>query len=228
MQKTDLLRTIGRDPLGSKEEGAGVAGADLLDDVGGDRGGDESEAGLAKTEARARGRDSDVGDGDEAHAAAEGGPLHAGDERSGQGGGGTQHGGKGEGVPAVLLLGVGGSAAHPVEIGAGAEGAAPGGEDDDADVGVASQIVESGLERSDEVIVKGVVALGALEGKRHDGAVVSDRQRWGWLVGHDHMRKTPKEVSGMGAFKAVLTPRARAVRVSSGSRMPSSQRRAVL
>ena len=102
------------------------------------------------------------------------------------------------------------------------------GEDDDADVRVISQLVESGLERSDEVIVKGVVEFRALQGKRNDGTVTGDRQRWGLLVCHGHMRKTPKDVSGMGAFKAALMPRASVVRVSSGSRIPSSQRRAVL
>ena len=42
-----------------------------------------------------------------------------------------------------------------------------------------------------------------------------------------YMRKTPNRVSGMGAFKAADKPRAKTRRVSRGSIMPSSQRRAV-
>ena len=43
----------------------------------------------------------------------------------------------------------------------------------------------------------------------------------------DHMRKTPKVVSGIGAFSAAEMPSASTRRVSSGSMIPSSQRRAV-
>ncbi len=42
-----------------------------------------------------------------------------------------------------------------------------------------------------------------------------------------HIRKTPKVVSGIGALRLAAIPRARARRVSSGSRIPSSHSRAV-
>jgi DNA-directed RNA polymerase specialized sigma24 family protein len=42
-----------------------------------------------------------------------------------------------------------------------------------------------------------------------------------------YMRKTPKVVSGIGAFRLAEIPSASTRRVSSGSRMPSSQSRAV-
>jgi hypothetical protein len=42
-----------------------------------------------------------------------------------------------------------------------------------------------------------------------------------------HIRKTPNSVSGIGAFSAAERPSARTRRVSSGSMIPSSQRRAV-
>src|SRR5207244_3755676 len=42
-----------------------------------------------------------------------------------------------------------------------------------------------------------------------------------------HIRKTPKVVSGMGAFRAEERPSARTRRVSSGSMMPSSHNLAV-
>jgi hypothetical protein len=41
------------------------------------------------------------------------------------------------------------------------------------------------------------------------------------------MRKTPKTVSGIGALSAAEMPSASTLRVSSGSMIPSSQRRAV-
>jgi sarcosine oxidase subunit beta len=43
----------------------------------------------------------------------------------------------------------------------------------------------------------------------------------------DYILKTPNVVSGTGALRAAARPRARTRRVSSGSMMPSSQRRAV-
>src|SRR5947208_2368018 len=43
-----------------------------------------------------------------------------------------------------------------------------------------------------------------------------------------HILKTPKGVSGNGAFSDAAIPRARTVRVSRGSMIPSSHRRAVL
>src|SRR5215210_6572415 len=42
-----------------------------------------------------------------------------------------------------------------------------------------------------------------------------------------HIRKMPKVVSGIGAFRAAEMPNARTRRVSSGSMTPSSHRRAV-
>ncbi len=42
-----------------------------------------------------------------------------------------------------------------------------------------------------------------------------------------HIRKTPKRVSPIGAWRATSIPIARTRRVSSGSMIPSSQRRAV-
>ncbi len=45
--------------------------------------------------------------------------------------------------------------------------------------------------------------------------------------GRGYIRKTPKRVSGMGAFSAALMPIASTRRVSSGSITPSSQSRAV-
>ena len=42
-----------------------------------------------------------------------------------------------------------------------------------------------------------------------------------------HIRSTPNRVSGTGAFKAADSDRPRTIRVSSGSMIPSSQRRAV-
>src|SRR4051794_11667307 len=44
---------------------------------------------------------------------------------------------------------------------------------------------------------------------------------------HRYIRKTPKVVSGMGAFNAAEIPSASTRRVSSGSMMPSSHSRAV-
>jgi hypothetical protein len=48
------------------------------------------------------------------------------------------------------------------------------------------------------------------------------------LRGHAYIRNTPNAVSGIGAFSAALSPSARYIRVSMGSMMPSSHRRAVL
>src|SRR5690242_1839111 len=44
---------------------------------------------------------------------------------------------------------------------------------------------------------------------------------------HAYILNTPKVVSGIGAFRAAARPRASTRRVSSGSMIPSSQRRAV-
>ena len=44
---------------------------------------------------------------------------------------------------------------------------------------------------------------------------------------HAHIRKTPKRVAGMGAPSAAASASPSASRVSRGSRMPSSHRRAV-
>jgi hypothetical protein len=44
---------------------------------------------------------------------------------------------------------------------------------------------------------------------------------------HRYIRKTPKVVSGIGAFSAAEMPSARTRRVSSGSMIPSSHSRAV-
>ena len=125
----------------------------------------------------------------------------------------------------VLLFAELGRAAHPVQVGAGAEGTALARQHRDARRAVGADRLEGLVQRGDDLLVEGVVHLGPPECDGGDSFVTGELDVLG---SHGYMRKTPKLVSGIGAFREALMPSARTVRVSSGSMMPSSHRRAVL
>ena len=109
--------------------------------------------------------------------------------------------------------------AHPFDVGPRTEGVARARQDEDARAverqgghEVAELDHHPGLER--------VSSLGPVEGQRGDRAVACEADR-------AHIRNTPKVVSGTGACAAAARPSARTRRVSAGSMMPSSHRRAV-
>src|ERR1700730_5315853 len=112
---------------------------------------------------------------------------------------------------------------------------------------VSNQFVKGGLQVLDKLTIKGIVHLCpahsdsrnfALEGAFHADVCIRHRKvlpvfsyTMDWQIvarNNYHILNTPKGVSGIGAFSDAAMPRASTVRVSRGSIMPSSHRRAVL
>src|SRR5437016_4983465 len=83
LANADLERAPGVEPQTGHEERGGVCGADLAYDVRGDHRRKDPQTSLGKGEGRLGRGDRDIGDGDEAGPAADGGALHAGQKRHG-------------------------------------------------------------------------------------------------------------------------------------------------
>ncbi len=167
--------------------------------------------------------DDDVADGGQADAAAERRAVDPPDDGNRQRVEPLEHQGEILRVREVLDLAVGDRLGHPGDVGAGAECLARAGEHHHPHVGILGRAGCAGRDRVDDLLVERIAHLGPVQhdaqGRRRRGVI---RIR---LIGY--IRKMPNRGSGTGALKAADSPRASACRVSAGSRMPSSHRRAV-
>ena len=173
---------------------------------------------LGHREQRLRHRNRDVGAGDEADGAGKGRAVHARQRRLGAGVDHLHERAEPFGVGAVFCLRIGRHAAHPVEIGAGAEGRAIGPQEDGAHLRIAPGVAVGGREVRDQRIVEGVVQLGTVQGEDRDALLMGDEEA--------HIRNTPKRVSLAGALREADKASASTIRVSTGSITPSSHSRA--
>ena len=143
-------------------------------------------------------------------------------------------------VAQVVLAAVVAHALHPGEVGAGAEdgaGARDHGDAGLAGVGGAGDVVRPGAQRGDQPLVEGVADGGAVQRRPPHRPPALDEQdvrigargvSWAGTSGSSrHIRNTPKRVGASGAFSAAAMARPSVSRVDAGSRMPSSQSRAV-
>ena len=202
-----------------------------------------------KPNTRVLGRDDDVADGGEAGAAAEGRAVHASDDRHRQLVERAEHRATRLRVAQVLVFRVGdvfaihATSAPAQNDLAGAATARP----HDARSASAVTLRGPGGQLADHLVVERVADLRAIERQVLDRPVASGRQELvghqclhedtksrsdclrvtSWLRDKSHIRKTPNFGSGIGALNAADSPSARACRVSAGSRIPSSHRRAV-
>ena len=82
-------------------------------------------------------------------------------------------------------------------------------------------------QRRNDLLIERVADFGAVQRNAKDGTVACEEHRRHVSDAPDYMRKTPNFGAGIGALKAAASPSPSAVRVSAGSRMPSSHSRAV-
>ena len=128
-------------------------------------------------------------------------------------------------LPAVIC-----HSAHPAQVSARAKGLSMSAEHHCTQVIILGELLELIAQLGDHLVIKRVTYIGAIE--VHIGyAGASPRVECGLdCLGHRsscYMRKTPKRVSGIGARSAAAKPKASTRRVSTGSMMPSSHKRAV-
>ena len=173
----------GAETFGGEEPAAGLAGADLGDDEGRDGRGRQAQPDFGQAEFRAFDGDRHVGAGDKANATAGDGAMDAGDDGFRAGVDGDEHVRQFHGVGAVLGLRPATGAAHPGDVGAGAEGLAVAGQQDGADSHVAAQRGEGFGERRDQRLVKGVVRRRPVQRDPRDAFCVNvRRQHWVGIV----------------------------------------------
>ena len=168
--------------------------------------------------------DDDIADGGQPGAAAERRAMHPADQRHRQRVEPLVEPRQDPGVATVLLARTAHHLRHPGEVAAGREdlSGAVHHRGPHRPVGVHGLGPRGQL--ADHDLVERVADLGPVQRQVLDGAVAPGEQE---PVRHRYMRKTPKRASGIGALKAADRPRASASRVFAGSRMPSSQSRAV-
>jgi hypothetical protein len=102
---------------------------------------------------------------DQSHRAGKGRALHPRQSGLGAGVDDMEQMGQGAGIRHVLIVGIVRHAAHPVEIGPGAEGFAIGPQQHRADRRIAGGMMIGGREQGDEPIVEGIVHLRTIEGE---------------------------------------------------------------
>ena len=113
---------------------------------------------------------------------------------------------------------------HPVEVAAGREGAAFAADDQHAHRVVGGKCLDGVDDGTRGVAVEGVHLVGPVQREPRHAACHRGLHRGN---DHAHIRKTPNFVGPIGWFIAADRPSASAMRVSTGSRMPSSHSRAV-
>src|SRR5215471_3691743 len=148
--------------------------------------------------------------------------MHARDDRFWALGDGQIHSSDRSRIGQIFLICVLNHPFHPVQIRACAKRFAVACEYDYTDVVAASDFSKSVGYSLNEFVVKRVVNFRTVEDNKSNVLMDLDLQHG------SHIRNTPKRVSSCGAFIAAEIPRARTLRVSRGSMIPSSQRRAVL
>jgi hypothetical protein len=113
---------------------------------------------------------------------------------------------------------------HPVEIAARREDLALAGQHQNPHRPVGGEASDRVADRPGGVGIQGVHRLAAAKTQGRDAVFDGRQDRFAHL---DHIRKTPNLVGPIGWFIAAERASASAMRVSTGSRMPSSQMRAV-
>jgi hypothetical protein len=113
---------------------------------------------------------------------------------------------------------------HPIEVAAGREALAGAAKDHHPNVGVSGKQVGRLDDGARVLGIEGVHRFRPVEG--HSRHAVVDARQYGGGHGH-HIRKTPNFVGPIGWFIDADKASASAMRVSTGSRMPSSHSRAV-
>ena len=164
----------GVEALARDEVAAGGALADLPDRVGRDHRRDDPELHLGEGEDGPLVGERDVGGGHEAGAAAEGVPLDERDHGRRAGVDRVEHPPQRVRVGDVLVVGEGDRAAHPLDVGAGAEARPVAREHDGTRL---ADVDERLGELLDQRRVEGVARLGAGQGDAEDVVVPFDPQR---------------------------------------------------
>ncbi len=166
---------LGRiEALGGDEVAPGGLLAHRADHVGTDGARQQAELRLGQAEVHALGRHQHVAHRRQPHAAGIAVALDAADHRQGAAVDGPEHVREARGVGVVLLPGVVGHRAHPVQVGTGAEGLAVSAEHHGAQAGLLSERGEGQRQLGDGFVVECVAHLGAVEEHPGDGAVALD------------------------------------------------------
>ena len=164
----------GVEALAGQGVAAGVAQADGVDHVGGDRGGRDADADFGDAELRVGRGEGDVDAADDADAAAETGAVHQGDGRLRELVQQLHRAGGGDGGGVVLRRRIVGDLAQPPDVGAGLEVLAGAADDQAADGRVGG---ESGQARDQAVQHGGVVGVADLRAVEGDGGDAVRRRR---------------------------------------------------
>ena len=166
VHEADAPRLGRAEAFGGEEVAVRRARPHGADDVGADGGGDQAQLDFAEAVVCRIDAHRHVAAGHQAHAAGVHVALHAGNRRLGAFVDRAQHEGEFLGVLLVLLARVVGHAAHPVQVGPGAEGRAFGHQHDGAHLRVVAQLNEGLRQFGDHLVVEGVAHVGA---RQHDG-----------------------------------------------------------
>ena len=211
---------VGVEQLTREEERSRVRAADARQRERGDRRRYQAQAHLGEAEARVLAREHDVAAAGEPGAAAQRSAVHARDHGHRAAVDGREHGRGALGVGDVALARELARRAHPLEVGAGAEGGARPASTTARSVSSAANDVNASCTAAISSASNALRALGPIEPHPRDAPLALDGEA-------AHIRKTPKRGSGIGARAAAARPSARTRRVSRGSITPSSHRRAV-
>ena len=199
--------------------------------VGSDDGWEDSQLRLAERKDGVVGGDDDIADRGEPDAATKRRAVDAADERHWQRVEELEHPREILGVAEVVLTGVGDRLRHPGEVRASAKRGTFTGEHDRAERRIFGRASSQRSQRRDDFFIEGIPHLGPIEADSQNAVMFRRTVAAGGREdGHgrrSYMRKTPNLGSASGALHAADRPSASAWRVSAGSRIPSSQSRAV-
>ena len=244
VHEPDRLRVRRVEPTPRQEQLPRGRPADPRQDERRDHGRDDPEPHLREAEHRVGGRHDDVRHGAETGAAAERGPVHARHDRHGQAIDREEHARGFRGILRVLLAREVGHPRHPAHVRARAERRSGPGDHDRAHLPVGADRIGPPRHLADHLVVERVAHVGPVEHEVLHRTVVPHVDA---LEPHERIPRccalasgleplasgpvyilnTPNPAGASGAFAAADSPSASACRVSSGSRIPSSQRRAV-
>ena len=179
VHKTDAVRLGRAEALGRQKIAVRRPCAHGADHIGADGGGDQAQLHLAQAIGGGVHTDRHVAGRHQAHAAGKHIALHPRHRGFGAVVNGLQHGRELARVGDVLVAGVVGHAAHPVEVGTGTKGRALGGQHHRAHVVARAHRFKSGCELGNHLVVEGVAHLGSGQGDARHAVVHRHAQGWG-------------------------------------------------
>ena len=218
---------LGAEPGAGEEQLSRRRAPNLAEDERRNDRGDQAQAHFGEAERRVIGRHDDVADRGQAGTAAKRCALHASDDGHGQAIQRQEHARHVAGVVQVLLKREARHAAHPVEVGAGAKRLACAGEHDHAHAAVGRHRIGPPRELGDHAVVERVSDVGTVQREVLHAAVTTNIEIAESHALCGHILKTPYRGGGTGRCTRPTGPAPDCARVSSGSRIPSSHRRAV-